>query len=217
MCEAPKDRKDTWAPPEGEAVYAETSGHIPAACFETKYQKARDPWSFAASAYEQRRYDLTVAMLPAARYRRVFEPGCSVGELTARLAGRCDRLLAMDSSPTAVKRARERCVGLDHVDVVEGELPQAWPDGTYDLVVLSELGYYFTAEHWAALVARSAQALLPDGTLLAVHWRGRSPDHVLRGDDVHAIARSEAGVRRLQLAAYYVEAKFRADVWTKVA
>jgi hypothetical protein len=103
------------------------------------------------------------------------------------------------------------------VDVVVGELPQTWPDSTFDLVVLSELGYYFTAEHWAALVARSAQALLPDGTLLAVHWRGWSPDHVLRGDDVHAIARSEAGVRRLQLAACYVEARFRADVWTKVA
>jgi SAM-dependent methyltransferase len=195
----------------------ERLGHILSGCFETKYQATRDPWNFARSAYEQRRYDLTVAMLPAARYGRAFEPGCSIGELTVRLAPRCDRVLAMDSSPTAVRRARERCAGLDQVEVVEGELPQAWPGSVFDLVILSELGYYFTPDLWAALVARSADALLPGGTLSAVHWRGYSPDHVLLGDDVHAIARTQAGVRHLQLVACYVEARFRADVWTKVA
>ena len=192
-------------------------GHVPGAAFEAQYQASRDPWDFATSPYEQRRYDLTVAMLPPRRYRRGFEPGCSIGELTVRLAARCDSLVAMDCSPTAVSRARARCRGLDHVTVSVGELPDAWPSGTFDLVVLSELGYYFPHGPLASLVARSAAVLEPGGALLAVHWRGHSPDHVLHGDDVHDLARVEAAVRRLHLAGSYLEDEFRADVWTKEA
>ena len=195
----------------------EHTGHVPVASFEEKYRADDDPWRFASSAYEQRRYALTVAMLPARRFPSAFEPGCSIGELTVRLAQRCDRLLAMDASPTAVARARERCRGLDHVEVAVGELPQAWPAGVFDLVVLSELGYYFTIEHWARLVEQSVDALANHGALLAVHWRGRSADHVLHGDLVHTVARSTASSGGLRLAASYMEAAFRADVWTKGA
>jgi len=38
--------------------------------FEELYRADPDPWSFATSQYEQRRYDLTVASLLRARYRR---------------------------------------------------------------------------------------------------------------------------------------------------
>lgn len=192
-------------------------GHVPGAAFEAQYQASRDPWDFATSPYEQRRYDLTVTMLPPRRYRRGFEPGCSIGELTVRLAARCDAVVAMDCSPTAVARARARCRGLDHVTVSVGELPDAWPSGTFDLVVLSELGYYFPRGPLADLVARSAAVLEPGGALLAVHWRGDSPDHILHGDEVHELARVEAAARRLRLAGSYLEDEFRADVWTKTA
>jgi SAM-dependent methyltransferase len=188
---------------------------VPAATFEARYQASRDPWDFATSPYERRRYDLTVAMLPPRRYRRGFEPGCSIGELTARLAARCDCLVAMDCSPTAVARARARCLAFPHVTVTVGDLPDAWPSGTFDLVVLSELGYYFPRGPLAALVARSAAVLEPGGALLAVHWRGHSSDHVLHGDDVHEVARTEAANRHLSLAGSYFETGFRADVWTK--
>ena len=193
----------------------ESFGHVPIASFEEKYRSERDPWQFATSPHEQRRYALTVAMLPARRFASAFEPGCSIGELTARLAPRCDHLLAIDASPTAVARARERCRGLDHVEVMVGELPQAWPTGVFDLVVLSELGYYFTAAHWARLVERAGAALADHGALLAVHWRGASTDHVLHGDVVHEVARASASADGLPLVASYIEARFRADLWDK--
>ena len=187
----------------------------PASSFEEKYRDLGDPWHFRTSRYEQRRYGIAMAILPALRYRRAFEPGCSVGELTARLAFRADALLAMDCSPTAVETARARCRGLDHVTFAVGELPGAWPVGAFDLVVLSEIGYYFDRADLRGIVSRSAAALLPGGTLLALHWRGHSEDHVLHGDEVHAVARAVAAKHALRGAGRYREEAFRADVWTR--
>lgn len=182
--------------------------------FERRYRADGDPWDLAGSPYEQRRYALTMALLPAPRYGSAFEPGCAVGELTVRLAARCDAVLAMDCAPWAVDRARRRCAGLPHVQVVGGEIPAQWPDGAFELVMLSEIGYYFARVELPAVVARAAAALAPGGTLVAVHWRGHSDDHLLHGDEVHAIARRVAGQYRLARAATYLEPAFRADVWT---
>jgi SAM-dependent methyltransferase len=189
----------------------------PPSSFEEKYRDLGDPWHFRTSPYEQRRYGIAMAMLTAPRYRRVFEPGCSVGELTARLAFRADELLAMDCSPTAIQMARSRCRGLDHVTFMVGELPATWPAGTFDLVVLSEIGYYFDRPALREILARSAGALLPGGALLALHWRGQSEDHVLGGDEVHAVARAVAAKCALHNAGRYCEDAFRADVWRRGA
>ncbi len=76
--------------------------HVDVGDFERMYRQDPDPWSFATSEYEQRRYDLTVASLLRPRYRRAFEPGCAIGELTRRLATRCDHVVALEPSPTAL-------------------------------------------------------------------------------------------------------------------
>lgn len=185
--------------------------------FERRYRADGDPWDLAHSPYEQRRYALTMALLPSARYRSAFEPGCAVGELTVRLAARCDAVLAMDCAPWAVDRARRRCAGLPHVEIVRGEIPAQWPDVAFDLVMLSEIGYYFARVELPAVVAHAAAGLAPGGTLVAVHWRGHSDDHLLHGDEVHAIARHVAAQHRLPRVATYLEAAFRADVWTRPA
>jgi SAM-dependent methyltransferase len=77
--------------------------------FETMYRQSRDPWNFATSEYERGRYRAILDALLRGSYRRAFEPGCSIGELTARLACRCDRIVATDVAPSAVALARERC------------------------------------------------------------------------------------------------------------
>ena len=160
--------------------------------FEALYATHGDPWSFASSEYELGRYDATAAML-AGHYRRCFEPGSSIGVLTERLAARCDEVVAVDPSPSAVATARERLRDHPGVTVEVGSIPEWWPPGTFDLVVFSELGYYWDPTGLGDLVDRLTTLVEPGGDLLAVHWLGRSADHVLHGDEVQTILTERLG------------------------
>ena len=188
---------------------------VPADDFEARYRLDDDPWQFATSEYEQRRFEITVASLPDVRFGRVFEPGCAGGELTVRLSQRCDELVACDGSPTVLRRARQRVAEaadpLCRVELDVGVIPEWWPRGDFDLIVLSEIGYYFDAPALSELVARVEGALVDGGTLLAVHWRGVSEDHLLSGDEVHTIVGSTV-VRQHQGS--HLEPGFRLDWWT---
>ncbi len=158
--------------------------------FEARYQASADPWYFASSPYELQRYEVTLAALQRATYRRAFEPGCSVGVLTAALARRCRQVVAWDIAAAAVSLARARCQDLPHVQIVRGDVAEAVPSGSFDLMILSELGYYFTAPQWRRVALALARRLEPGGELIAVHWLGDSSDHVLHGDQVHAVLRA---------------------------
>src|SRR3954462_13921340 len=115
-----------------------------------------------------------------------FEPGCSTGMLTERLAARCDRLLAVDAVPAATATAAARMAAFPHVQVATARMPADWPDATFDLIVLSEIGYYFDDTDLGVLLDRTAGSLEPGGDLVAVHWRWPVPEHARSGDDVHA-------------------------------
>ena len=185
---------------------------VPVQHFDEGYRDDPDPWDFRRRFYEQRRYDLTVAALPRARFRRAFEPACAVGELTRRLADRCDEVVASDWAAAAVARARTNHGRLTNVAWSVASVPEDWPDGTFDLVVLSELGYYFSPDALAGVRDRAIGSLEPDGTLLAVHWLGRSPDHLLHGDEVHAVLGATAA---LVPGGAYRDDGFRLDLWTR--
>jgi SAM-dependent methyltransferase len=185
---------------------------VPVQHFEDGYRDDPDPWGFGRRFYEQRRYDLTVAALPKARYRRAYEPACAVGELTRRLAARCDEVVACDWAAAAVAYARVHYGHLANVDWAVASVPEDWPPGLFDLVVLSELGYYFSADDLAGLRERAVGSLEPDGTLVAVHWLGHSPDHLLHGDEVHTVL---AATSDLVAGGAYRDDGFRLDWWTR--
>ncbi|CAN0294923.1 unnamed protein product, partial [Phaeothamnion confervicola] len=153
--------------------------------FDAAYAAADDPWSFTSSAYEMDKYALTISSLARERYARCFEPACSIGALTRRLAERADEVVACDGSPIAVDRARARLADAPHVELVAAAIPEWWPTGTFDLIVLSELGYYWDSAGWSDIVGRCAQSLSADGEVIAVHWLGSSADHVQNGRTVH--------------------------------
>lgn len=155
-----------------------------AAFFEAKYRADSDPWHFATDAYELRRYATTLDAVGPGPFASAFEPGCSIGVLTALLAPRCAALTAIDASPSAVEVARERVADHPHVDVATMALPDM-PIGPFDLIVFSEVGYYFDAESLTSLVDRLVTRLTPHGRLVAAHWTGRSADHVLDASSVH--------------------------------
>ena len=157
---------------------------LAAGYFDRLYAADPDPWGFTSRWYEQRKYALTVAALPAPTYARGLEVGCSIGVLTAGLAARCRLLTALDPSPVALTAARTRVPS--SVRLIQGTVPHQWPAGTYDLVVLSEVGYYLDPADLGRLLDLIDRDLAPDGTVVACHWRHPVADYPLTGDEVHA-------------------------------
>lgn len=180
--------------------------------FDDLFTRDADPWGYRTRWYERRKRALMLACLPQERYARAFEPACANGELSAELAARCDRLLCSDGSAAAVAHARRRLAGFPHVDVALARLPADWPmasgdaateggsigvdgatgmtgapgaAGAFDLIVLSEIGYYLGDADLDVLIERAAAALAPGGTLLASHWRHPEGDYLRSGDAVH--------------------------------
>ena len=183
--------------------------------FEQMYATSEDPWAFASNEYEQQRYATILGFVPHGRFRRAFEPGCSIGELTARLATRCGFVTAIDIAETAVETARHRCTGLDNFDVHRGSVLDDMPPGPFDLVVFSEIGYYFAAAELVELAHRIASRIEPHGQLIAVHWTGVSPDHLLPGHVVHEILREHLPLEHLHHENHESDDRdgFVLDIW----
>jgi SAM-dependent methyltransferase len=178
--------------------------------FERSYQAERDPWDFATSPYEQRKYDVTIASLPRQHYRRCFEPGCSIGALTSRLAKRAAVVVAADASLTAARTASERLEGFSNVVVSNSSIPDQWPSGDFDLIVWSELGYYWDAPELDRIVRQARAMLTADGHFVGVHWLGRSDDHLLSGAEVHACIKKVFGAPLV----HHLEPRFVLEVWS---
>ena len=166
---------------------------VPLDPFDRMYRDGADPWDFSGSDYEQARYEHTMRSLGRARYLRCFEPGCSIGVLTGLLAERCDRVVACDASVGAIETARTRLAGRSNVELHAAAVPEWWPNGLFDLIVLSEFGYYWDVEGLGLLIDRLFDSLAPGGELIAVHWLGESTDHLLHGTDVHQLLRARLG------------------------
>lgn len=180
--------------------------------FEKMYAESDDPWQFATSEYEQRKYALTMASLPRERYYSAFEPGCSIGVLSELLAQRCQRLLATDLVGGALATASERLKGYHDVRVEERAIPEQWPEEAFDLIVLSEVAYYFDEADLLEIMNHVVRSTVPGAHLVAVHWRGET-DYSLTGDQAHElIARTET----LQRVVHHEEEQFLLDVWERV-
>ncbi|MCW2840151.1 MAG: SAM-dependent methyltransferase [Aeromicrobium sp.] len=176
--------------------------------FERLYAESADPWQLAEREYELRKYALTTASLPRRRYRRAFEPGCSIGVLTGFLASRCDELLATDPVAAPLARARE-VVPDNHVRFEQGRVPDDWPPGEHDLIVLSELLYYLSAPERLEVAERVNRSLGPGGHLVLVHWRWPFEAATCTGDEAHADVRA---VVDATCVVEHVEADFRLEV-----
>ncbi|MDQ0744057.1 LmbE family N-acetylglucosaminyl deacetylase/SAM-dependent methyltransferase [Clavibacter sp. B3I6] len=165
--------------------------------FDAAYARAEDPWRVTTRWYERRKRLATLAALPDERYGRALEIGCSIGVTTAGLAERVDALLAVDVAPTAVERARARLADVPHVRVEVRDVGDDWPDGSFDLVVMSEVGYYLDDAAFDRVLAALPGALGAAGTLVACHWRHPEGDFRRTGDEVHARLAAVPGLHRL--------------------
>jgi SAM-dependent methyltransferase len=190
---------------------------LPPSYFDAVYRANTDPWQFASSPYEREKYAATLAALPRAHYGRAFEIGCSIGVLTAQLALQCGHLLSIDVSEAALAQARQRCANLPQVEIQKMQVPVEFPTGQFDLILVSEVGYYWSPADMARAADQMLAALSPGGQLLLVHWTPVVPDYPQTGDEVHAffLQKAEPGGPLRHLTAERYE-KYRLDLLEKV-
>lgn len=180
--------------------------------FEYLYALSSDPWKYLTSSYEAAKYDRTINAMRGLRLTRALEVGCSIGVFTKLLASRCDNLVAVDISGLAVRRARRRLAGLSHVTVQRRTLPDDMPHGKFDLIVCSEVLYYWNKKLLLKAVHAFEAALAPGGMLIAVHGRLTSHTCPLTGDEVHDLLRRNCA---LDNSLSVIEGRYRLDRFEK--
>lgn len=180
--------------------------------FEQMFREKPDPWGFETSAYEQAKYANTIKALDGRHFEQALEVGCANGVLTAQLAPMCDRLLAIDVSETALGLARERCRDLPQVTFDRMAFPRQTPEATaFDLLLLSEVAYYWDDDDLQRAADWIAGAAAPGGELLLVHWTGET-DYPQTGDGaVQKLHKMLAD--RIVLVRTDRQVEYRLDLW----
>lgn len=180
----------------------------PPEVFDRLYARDLDPWKFD-SPYEQQKYAATLAALPASRFASAFEIGCSVGVLTRQLALRCDALLAVDVADAALDVARRACAGLPQVRFRRMQIPGDWPEGEFDLILLSEVLYFLAPGDLARAASMTAASLRPGGAALLVNWTGPT-NSPCTGDEAATLF--IAAAPQLALTRQHREPQYRLDL-----
>ena len=204
-----KARKPTRGAHAGFWSGEQMTRSLPPAYFHKIYARHTDPWNFETSPYERHKYDATLRSLPRDCYENALEVGCSIGVLTERLSDRAGRLLGLDISSRALEVARQRCVDKPSVDFACMRVPAQMPAGEFDLIVVSEVAYYWQLDDLALAATRLAERHAPGGHLVLVHLTEYVPDYPLRGDQVHDYWLSRPEWRGIQQERYE---RFRLDV-----
>ena len=155
---------------------------LPTSYFDDLYAGNPDLWGFESKPYEREKYAATLAALPRPHYAAALEIGCSIGVLTEQLAKRCDRLVALDAAEAPLARARQRLAGQAHVEILHGRVPEEWPEGHFDLILFSEVLYFFDEEDLKRVCTQVTRSLRPGGDVVLVHWLPET-DFPLSGDE----------------------------------
>ncbi|MFE5410778.1 bifunctional PIG-L family deacetylase/class I SAM-dependent methyltransferase [Microbacterium sp. NPDC056569] len=181
--------------------------------FDEFYRRnADDPWGFETRWYEERKRALLMAALPGRELGNVFEIGCATGLLTSELADRARSVIAMDAATRAVATARSRLRGRKEVTVCRGGVPADWPEGRFDTIVLSEVGYYLSPADLRRTCELIEGSLADDGCLVACHWRHPVAEYPQTGDAVHDALRAVPAWETLSL---HTEPDFVLEVFAR--
>ena len=158
----------------------------------SQFERQVDPWGYASTPNEGRRHQDELKMLDAvragAKFGKVLEIGCAEGIFTEMLAERCDSLLAVDISPVALERARERRkwgeqVRFQELDVRADPLP-----GPFDLIVIVHVLEYIRNRNALSRIREKVIASLRNGGYLLL-------GHVSNNDFIEAASWSKNLIR----------------------
>ncbi len=138
------------------------------------FAEREDPYRFRTSPFNAARFNAMEAALGHRRYAHVLEVGASQGDFTERLASRADRVIAVEVSAVACRRAQDRLAGSGHVQWVCDDI-RSWepPRAEFDLIVLADVLYYlekpFARVEFERQFPRVAGWLGTSGRLLLVN------------------------------------------------
>lgn len=183
--------------------------------FEALYQQNPDPWEFATSEYEAQKYATTLDALPHSLYQSGFEIGGSIGVLTEQLAQRCHSLLSIDVSEIPQRQAIERCQHLNNIRFELMSVPDKFPEEYFDLIVLSEVGYYWSLPDLMKAQGLILERMRSQGHLILVHWTVDARVLPITGDAVHD-AFVELVPDRLKHLKSLTAQQYRLDLFEKV-
>ncbi|ANN67230.1 class I SAM-dependent methyltransferase [Bordetella bronchialis] len=185
--------------------------------FETLYRQSADPWQVRSSWYEQRKRAVLMASLPQPRYARILELGCGNGEMTRRLAARCDAMVAVDGAATAIALCQQalRQDGLRNVRTRVARLPDEWPvdeGATFDLIVVSELAYYIAGTDLPVFLARCRAMLAPGGEWAMCHYTRDLDGRPQPTPALHARIDALEGLCRV---VHHQDERYLLDIWRR--
>ncbi len=170
------------------------------------YRDNPDPWNFRTSAYEQEKHRQTMSCLPRPHYRSAMEVGCSIAVLGRMIAVRCDRYLGIDASTRALAHAAQHA--RPNMSFRECWIPSQFPEGRFDLVVLSEILYFLGPQDVALLGTRLADTAA-GGDILCVNMLGPTDREL---DGTAAIELFEAALNQRPTRTL-MESRYRIDVF----
>ena len=140
--------------------------------FDDLFSQSADPWEYDQAPYEQVRFARTIAALGGRRFHSGLEIACAAGVLTERLAQCCDHLIAVDASHKAIEHARRRLQRWPHVDLRVAHMPDQFPGGRFDLIMLSDMLYYLGLRGLIDFVGTALFRTNPGGMVVLVNYLG---------------------------------------------
>jgi SAM-dependent methyltransferase len=148
------------------------------------YSSSVDPFGFDSKPAEAAKFAKTLELCGGDRLGRVLEIGCSVGTLTEIIAPHAESVLAIDVSHRAVALAAERLVAFPNVRCEVCAIPDDYPEGTFDVVIASDVLYYLSPGAVSETIRRIEASVAPGGVVVALHYAPRMGS-LLTGDEVH--------------------------------
>lgn len=104
--------------------------------------------------------------------REILEIGCGTGEFSRLLAGRAEKVLALDLSPQMIRLARERSKLYPNIDFVKGDvLTYGFPDNQFDCIATLTTLHHLPIE---TILRKIRNALKPGGVFVCLDLYQRS-------------------------------------------
>jgi ubiquinone/menaquinone biosynthesis C-methylase UbiE len=104
--------------------------------------------------------------------RNVLEIGCGTGEFSRMLAGRAEKVLAIDLSAEMIRLARERSKNYPNIEFVAGEaMNYRLPDNRFDCIATLTTMHHLPVER---ILRKIKKALKPGGVFVCLDLYQRS-------------------------------------------